>query len=173
MLYANNEWKLGAWRTNTRLSVMASSSSSAADAARSDARKRRRVAPMTQVAVVPGRRVGTYQEPDHAAGEAAWPGKQPATKQLSLFETTTTFAKVKDDASQERLVDLMPSPEQTRERLVDLMPSPEQTRVVQTTLTTFSGFGSLSTSSASGSTDDASSSDDGSRPWDVCDGKRC
>lgn len=126
-------------------------SSSAADAARSDARKRRRVAPMTQVAVVPGRRVGTYQEPDHAAGEAAWPGKQPATKQLSLFETT--FAKVKDEASQERLV--------------DLMPSPEQTRVVQTTLTTFSGFGSLSTSSASGSTDDASSSDDGSRPWDV------
>ena len=137
---------------------MASSSSSAADAARSDARKRRRVAPMTQVAVVPGRRVGTYHEPDHAAGEAAWPGKQPATKQLSLFETTT-FAKVKDEASQERLV--------------DLMPSPEQTRVVQTTLTTFAGFGSLSTSSASGSTEDASSSDDGSRPWDVCDGKRC
>ena len=134
---------------NKHPSVMASSSSSAADAARSDARKRRRVAPMTQVAVVPGRRVGTYQEPDHAAGEAAWPGKQPATKQLSLFETTT-FAKVKDEALQERLV--------------DLMPSPEQTRVVQTTLTTFSGFGSLSTSSASGSTDDASSSDDGSRP---------
>lgn len=42
-------------------------------------------AALTQLAVVPGCRAGEYQQPDHAAGEAAWPGKQPATKQLSLF----------------------------------------------------------------------------------------
>lgn len=40
-----------------------------------------------QTALVPGKLAGAYEEPDHSRGEE-WPGKQPETKQLSLFDTT-------------------------------------------------------------------------------------
>jgi len=75
-----------------------------------------------QRALIPGERAGPYQEPDHAAGEAAWPGKQAPTRQLSLFGTEASV-KTPD-----------------RPRRADPTPSPTQARTTQTRLTTFVGF---------------------------------
>jgi len=39
---------------------------------------------LVQRAIVPGEEAGEYCEPDLSAGDA-WPGKQPPTRQLTLF----------------------------------------------------------------------------------------
>ena len=105
--------------------------------------KRRRTVTIVQQGLVPGRPAGAYQEPDHSIGEAAWPGKQPATRQLSLFDATFQ----KPLSAEEK-------------RRIDMTPSPTQTRVVQRRLTSFSGFVSFSPSNSI--TDDPSSNDDAS-----------
>lgn len=76
-----------------------------------------------QRALIPGERAGPYQQPDHAAGAAAWPGKQAPTRQLSLFGTE---ASVK-------------TPDRPR-RADPTTPSPTQARTTQTRLTVFVGY---------------------------------
>lgn len=78
-----------------------------------------------QRALIPGKLAGPYREPDHASGEAAWPGRQVPTRQLSLF---ATFVKTPD---RPRRADPTPSP--TQERTTT-------TTTTQTRLTTFVGF---------------------------------
>ena len=62
-----------------------------------ESRPRSRIAPapiQVQQGLAPGRPAGVYiQEPDqHAPGEAEWPGRQPPTRQLTLFDSAS-FAK--------------------------------------------------------------------------------
>lgn len=83
--------------------------------------------------------MAAYKEPDHSIGESAWPGKQPPTRQLSLFDTSFKQSQ----------------PEQRR---IDLTPSPVQTRIVQTKLTKF--LGALATTSAALTGYPCSSDDD-------------
>ena len=57
-------------------------------------RPRRAIPKPVQTALVPGQSAGAYAQPDHTPGEQ-WPGRQPPTKQLSLFETAL-LARAKD-----------------------------------------------------------------------------
>jgi hypothetical protein len=55
-----------------------------------------------QTSLKAGTAASNYIEPDHSVGEDAWPGRQAATRQLSLL-------------------DMVPRPRQ----VIDLTPSPE------------------------------------------------